>query len=494
MRFLDYFRSAFKNLVRHKVRTFLTIVAITIGSLSIILMVSLLTTIRQSVVDFFASMDAFTLVTVTPDPNAAENGGGLFQTGDTGDVAEDKKLDDTVVAKLKAIPHVVDATPIGGGLWIKNMRLDGQEKKMWANFMSYDPGSTVFSMPLAAGRSLTRDDMDKIIVSTRFAKTYGYAGNPKDLIGQRVIFIFQGGDLPDWGDVLPEKPPEGDNKDWWEQQQKKTIEIPVEIIGVAESSTFDDSQNFINIAWAKRLMTHVRWEWQSTCTKEQEEQWRMWNEQQKQKYNQPSQKYTGPECTSEQVLVKTDDFTKNGYGSIMLKTDSTDTIKDVSDAISKMGYGVATAQDMLDEMNKMLLGIGAILAAIGGISLFVAAIGIINTMVMAGYERIREIGVMRACGATKKTIRRLFTFEAALLGFFGGIFGLLLSFLIGKVANVIADKYASSVNFPFDKVSSFPWWLIVGVLAFTTIIGLLSGLGPAVRSSRLNPVDALRYE
>jgi len=177
-----------------------------------------------------------------------------------------------------------------------------------------------------------------------------------------------------------------------------------------------------------------------------------------------------------------------------LKTDTTDTVKEVADAITKMGYGVSTAQDMLDQMNQMLLAIGAVLGAIGGISLFVAAIGIINTMVMAGYERIREIGVMRACGATRKTIRRLFTFEAALLGFFGGIFGLTLSYGIGFAANLIADRYASSIDLPFDQVASFPWWLIVGVLTFSTIIGLLSGLGPAIRSSRLNPVDALRYE
>lgn len=483
MRFFDYFRSAFKNLVRHKVRTILTIVAITIGSLSIILMVSLLTTIRQSVTDFFDSMDAFTLVTVTPDPNAADSGSGLFQSGDTSSISEEQKLDDEVVAKLKAIPHVADATPIGAGVWIKNMRLEGQDKKMWANFISFDPGSAVFSMPLSAGRALTRDDMDKIIVSTRFAKTYNYSGNPQALIGQKVIFSMQGGDMPDWGDLVPEKPPEGDNKAWWEEQQKKTIEIPVEIVGVAESSTFDDSQNFINIAWAKRLMTHVRWEWQSSCT---DEEMKAMNEG----------SYQGPQkdCKGTQGLVKNDDFTKSGYGSIILKADNTDNIKTVADEITKLGYGVSTAQDMLDDMNKVLLAIGAVLGAIGGISLFVAAIGIINTMIMAGYERIREIGVMRACGATKKTIRRLFTFEAALLGFFGGIFGLVLSFGIGNLANVIANRYATSIDLPFDKLTSFPWWLIVGVLAFTTIIGLLSGLGPAIRSSRLNPVDALRYE
>jgi len=482
MRFIDYFRTAFRNLIRQKIRTSLTIIAITIGSLSIILMVSLLTTIRESVVDFFDSMDAFTLITVTPDPDSADSGSSLIKSGNTGDNSG-KILDEAALNTFKALPHVADATPIGAGVWAKNMTLEGQTKKMWVNLLAYDPETKVFNMPLAAGRKLTGQDMDKIIVGTRFAKTYGYSGNPEALLGKKAVLIFQGGDLPDWGGLVPEKPPEGDNKDWWEAQQKKNIEITAEIVGIAESSTFDDSQNYINIAWAKRLMTHVRWEWQSSCTNEEMQAMKEGT------YRGPSK-----DCGGQQVIVKNDDYTKNGYGSIIMKADDKENIKGIADTISKMGYGVSTAQDMLDQMNQMLLGIGAVLGAIGGISLFVAAIGIINTMVMAGYERIREIGVMRACGATRTTIRSLFTFEAGLLGFFGGIFGLALSFGIGKAANFITDKYASSIDLPFDKVSSFPWWLIVGVLAFTTIIGLLSGLGPAVRSSRLNPVDALRYE
>lgn len=482
MRFIDYLRTALKNLVRQKIRTSLTIIAITIGSLSIILMVSLLTTIRQSVVDFFDSMDAFTLITVTPDPDSADSGGGLIKSGG-GSENSDKILNDTTLSTLKALPHVADATPIGAGVWAKNMTLEGQTKKMWVNLIAYDPETKVFNTPLAAGRPLTGQDMDKIIVGTRFAKTYGFSGNPESLLGKKLILIFQGGETPDWGNFTPEKPPEGDNKDWWEAQQKKTIEIKAEIVGIAQSSTFDDSQNYINIAWAKKLMTHVRWEWQNTCTDEEMKA-----------MDEGTYRGARKDCKGTQVLTKNDDYTKNGYGSIILKADQKENIAGIADAIGKMGYGVSTAQDMLDQINQMLLGIGIVLAAIGGISLFVAAIGIINTMVMAGYERIREIGVMRACGATRTTIRTLFTSEAALLGLLGGIFGLGLSFGIGKLANYITDKYVSSIDLPFDKVTSFPWWLIVGVLAFTTIIGLLAGLGPAIRSSRLNPVDALRYE
>ncbi|MBI2427054.1 MAG: ABC transporter permease [Candidatus Kerfeldbacteria bacterium] len=484
MRFLDYIRSAFKNLSRQKSRTFLTVSAITVGSLSVILMVSLLTGIRTSLMDLLISMDAFSLVTVTPDPDALEGGGGgLITSGNGGPLSSDaKKLDDAALATLRALPNVVDATPIGSGIWMEAMRLENETKKMWPSLIAYEPETKVFQMPIQTGRKLTSLDMDKIVVGSRFLKTYGYTDHPQDILGKKVVFIMKmGGSAPDWGE-LPEKPPTNADKEWWDAQNDKERLITAEIIGVAENSAFDDNQNYINIAWAQRLMTQVRWEWDDSARKACEEQ---------------SQRERRPvDCASQNTLtlMKDDQYTKNGYGSIILKADNPDNLKTISAAVAAKGYGVSTAEDMVEEMNKVFLGIGTVLGIIGGIALFVAAIGIINTMVMATYERIREIGVMRACGATRATIRHLFTFEAAMLGFWGGVFGLLLSILIGKIGTKIVDRYATDIPIPIDQIAQFPWWLVTGVLAFTTLIGVLSGLYPAVRAARLNPVDALRYE
>lgn len=469
MKIADYIATAFKNLSRQKSRTTLTIIAITVGSLSIILMVSLLTGIRQSLLDMFSDMDAFSLVTVTADPNAADSGGSLITSGNGNQSEDAKKLDDALLATLKKIPNVSDATPVGGGIWIDTMKLDGESKKLWASLIAYEPETKVFQMPLQAGRKLKNSDMDKIVVGSRFIKTYGYGDKPEEIIGKKVVFSMKngGGGAPDWG-PLPEKPPQNADKSWWEEQSKKSIEITAEIIGVAQNTAMDDSQNYINIAWGKKLMTQVRWEWEE-CQKDQP-------------------------CSNQMKLVKDDQFTKNGYGSIILKANDPKNLKGIADAITKLGYGVSTAEDMVEEMNKIFMGIGVVLGIIGGISLFVAAIGIINTMVMATYERIREIGVLRACGATRSVIRRLFTFEAAMLGFFGGVCGLGLSILIGKLGVKIAAKYTTDFPVPIDNIAQFPLWLVFGVVAFTTLVGLLSGLGPAIKAARLDPVEALRYE
>jgi ABC-type antimicrobial peptide transport system permease subunit len=471
MAFFDYIRLAFKNLFRQKTRTFLTILAITVGSLSLILMLSIIISIKQSLMEQFQKLGAFNLVTVVKDPNSTNN--SLLSSN--GDLSEGKKIDDTTLAAVKKIANVSAVTPILSGMSMGTMRLEGVDKKTWANIVAYDPSNDVFDLPLSAGRKLTTTDMDKIMVGNRFTQDVGYKGEAKDLIGKRVLLNYKGGggNAPDWG-PLPEKPPIDASEAWYKAHQNSGTDISAEIVGVTESSTVDSGQSYISLAWGRKLLVDVSWQAGDKNNNDQKN----------------NQNYT-PTMT----LVKNDRFIDQGYTSIIVKVNDTDNIKGVATAIEGLGYGATTAQSMVDEINKILSLIGIVLAVIGGISLFVAAIGIINTMVMATYERIREIGVMRACGATRATIRRLFTFEAACLGFAGGVLGVTISYFLAQAAKIIVTKYATSLgDLPIDNIGAFPWWLVLSVIGFTTLLGLISGLGPAIKAARLNPVDALRYE
>ena len=474
MSFADYIRLAVKNLARQKSRTALTIVAITVGSLSLILMASLIIGIRQSLIDQFKNLGAFNLVTILKDPNSTDNN-NLMGTG--GDTQEGKKITDATLADAKRIPHVVAATPILSGFGMGTMKLDGSEKKSWANLTAYDPTSKVFDVPILAGRNITGSDMDKIVVGSRFLEDFKYVGKAEELVGKKVILNSKMGGPGsgiDWG-PLPQKPPTNADESWYKEQGNKGIDIEAEIVGVADNGTVGDGTNYINLAWARKLNTQVRWEWDKS------------NDQQKKEGN-----YSGP---TQMTLVKSDNFATEGYTSIVMKIDDTENLSKVSESVSKLGYGAMTAQSMIDQINKIMSLVGIVLALIAGISLFVAAIGIINTMIMATYERTREIGVMRACGATRATIRRLFTVEAASLGFWGGVFGLAISIVLGQVAKFIVHKYGANLgNIPVQNIGSFPLWLILAVIAFTTFVGMLSGLYPAYKAAKLNPVDALRYE
>ena len=98
------------------------------------------------------------------------------------------------------------------------------------------------------------------------------------------------------------------------------------------------------------------------------------------------------------------------------------------------------------------------------------------------------------CGATRATIRRLFTIEAGLLGFFGGVFGVAVGFGLTRVANAFINKQLSANSVKAHDIIGVPAWLAATVITATTLIGVLAGLYPAVRASRLNPVEALRHE
>lgn len=492
MKFIDYIRLAFKNLGRQRSRTTLTITAITIGSLSVILMASILISVKEYLTESLNNFGAFNLVTVVQDPNSV-NENSLISAGNGSIDNNLKLLDDTVVADVKKIEHVVSVTPVLA-VWFKTVRLEGSDKKQWASVISYTPSTEVFDLPLLAGRKLTDTDMDKIIVGKNFLTTYGDPKHPEELIGNHVILSMDGGMNPDWGD-LPPKPDIKSDGSWGKDENNKQIDIKAEIVGIADNGTMDDKQNYISLAWAKRLMTSVRWEFDDTARKACEDQQQIQQQQQKQSGNFS---YTGNKCNLEPTLKLTKDdsnIKRNGYGTIIAKIDDKSNAESVGNAIVKMGFGAVTAKQMIDQINQVIFAISIVLGTIGGISLFVAAIGIINTMVMATYERIREIGVMRACGATRAMIRRLFTFEAALLGFWGGLFGLIICIFLTQVAKYFIQTQGADLgNLPIDKLGNFPVWLIFCVISFTTLVGMLSGLGPAIKAARLNPVDALRYE
>ena len=131
----------------------------------------------------------------------------------------------------------------------------------------------------------------------------------------------------------------------------------------------------------------------------------------------------------------------------------------------------------------------------GGLALFVAALGVTNTMIMAVYERTREIGILKAIGASRWDVLRLFIVEAALIGFLGGVLGLALGTLLGRGVDWAAHWYLESEGVRgIGSLSVVPWWLALGALSFGTLVGLAAGVYPASRAARLDPVAALRYE
>jgi putative ABC transport system permease protein len=155
----------------------------------------------------------------------------------------------------------------------------------------------------------------------------------------------------------------------------------------------------------------------------------------------------------------------------------------------KEDFFVQTFEDALETFGTIINVINGILILIAFISLIVASVNIMNTMYTAVLERTKEIGIMKAVGARNSDIMFIFIFESGVLGFIGGVIGVFFGWLIAKAGGVAAAAGGFSSLQPI-----FPWYLVVGCVLFALFIGAISGITPALRASKLNPVDALRYE
>jgi putative ABC transport system permease protein len=182
------------------------------------------------------------------------------------------------------------------------------------------------------------------------------------------------------------------------------------------------------------------------------------------------------------------------YNSIYVRLKGMRDMDTVRGRIEKMGLHVFSITDQLEDIKRGFLIMDAILGAIGTIALVVAALGIINTMVMSILERTREIGIMKAIGGSETEIRTIFFMEAGTIGFIGAVFGLVLGWLVTRVANVIANTRFLPAGEPSVDFFYFPLWLILGAIVFSLVISLSAGLYPANRAARVNPVEALRHD
>jgi putative ABC transport system permease protein len=185
---------------------------------------------------------------------------------------------------------------------------------------------------------------------------------------------------------------------------------------------------------------------------------------------------------------------KPAYTAMTVRVHSPKDVPQVEEAIKQMGFATFSLLDATKSLRLVFTVFDLFLGLFGSLALTVASLGIINTLVMAILERRREIGILKALGATDRDVRSLFFAEAGAMGFFGGIFGVTLGWLIGVALTWGTGIYLHRQNLPGVKISYVPWWLALGAVIFSIVVSLAAGLYPAGRAARLNPVEALRYE
>ena len=185
------------------------------------------------------------------------------------------------------------------------------------------------------------------------------------------------------------------------------------------------------------------------------------------------------------------------YETCTINVDKMENVNDILVTVQDMGFSAYSNVEWMESMQQSSRTSQMVLGGIGAVSLFVAAIGIANTMMMSIYERTKEIGVIKVLGCSLGNIRMLFLLEAAFIGFLGGVVGVGLSYgisaIINRLTSGMGDSYYGSSVEP-TGISYIPLWLTLAALGFAVLVGVISGFLPALRAMKLSPLAAIRNE
>lgn len=451
MNSIDLIRMGFKNLWRRKLRTFLTVLGVIIGTASIVIMVSMGIGMNESFKQELSRMGSLNIINVYPGYNdmymEAPRGGS--RRGNS------TALDDEAILRISQINGVEAVSP----LLETYLKFISGKYTAHIQIMGIRPDSMeALEFVAKEGRLLEDGDAFNLVFGSQIpmmfydqrARNRFYYGPPQeanvDVLKDRLEMTFD----MSYGDR--NAPQQGNNK------PPKVYKVKG--VGILQEGDYEkDYYAFMAIDQLKKIIDEN---------------------------NKEQSRSGGGQKTQQQ----------QGYNRAKVKVKNINDVQKVQDQIKEMGYNAHSLTDILKQMQSTSATLQAVLGGIGAVSLLVAALGITNTMIMSIYERTKEIGIMKVIGASFSDIRRLFLFEAGMIGFLGGLLGIGISKLISYLLNSAGFKL---INFfgpggPGSKISIIPLWLALSCIAFATFVGLISGFYPARRAMKLSALEAIRTE
>ncbi|MCX8130406.1 MAG: ABC transporter permease [Clostridia bacterium] len=460
MNSLDLIRMGLRNLLRRKTRTILTVLGVVIGTAAIVVMLSLGIGMNESFNREMQKMGSLNIINVNNYRMPEGDSGimqGPIQTG---------VLDDKAVAKMAQLEGVEAVTPLFeaypkfvSGKYVAFGQLIGIDTRVMKEFeFKIDQGSL-----LQAGESNT------VVFGCNMAQNFY---NPKSRGGFNMYMGMPGQKPP--VDVMNDKMLLTFDMSYGERQpmgavQDQTVKKPAKLYKIkvagllAQSNDEKDYCAYMDINQLKKLVKEF----------------------------EKSQGNQGGRGISQ---------SQQGYQRVMVKVSDIEDVEMVQNKIKQMGYGTYSLSDIRKSMQKQANTIQMVLGGIGAISLLIAALGITNTMIMSIYERTREIGVMKVLGCMLGDVRRLFLFEAGMIGFIGGLVGIVFSYGASSLLNYVGSGFMNRGGPPMggnpepNHISVIPVWLALTSIVFAVIIGLVSGFYPARRAMKLSALEAIRTE
>ncbi len=487
MRLFDIFSFALTNFLRRKARSALTVFGVVIGTAAVVIMLSIGIGMNKGFEDQVSSWGDLREINVYPNTGRYNEETGEYEMPD-----EVEPLDDITIQKFRdELEHAKAVSPMGYG-WSYIVK-DNKEKNTASSIQTIDASAMAdMGYEVAYGRLLDERDVG----TTNFVMAYNV---PFNFFNPRTE-DEKWGEYADRDEEFPFDPLSDDITyafTWYyrylqEQvdttkprivpEEAKCVGILVQNQSNLDNYGYDDDTNI--------YMDYTGYE--------------AMNERLQKNQN----KYYGMEdsvgVTSGGYSyivngqeVNFADGRENKYNNVVVIVDEVENVRDVSKAIIDMGFETSSSMDYLDQMQEQTKFLRSILGAIGAVAFFVAAISIANTMVMSIYERTREIGIMKVIGCKLRDIRGMFLVEAAIIGIVGGAFGVVFSYGISALVNKLAaggGMEAFGIYSSEAALSIIPPWLDLAALILATAVGVISGLYPAIRATRLSALEAIKNE
>ena len=470
MNWMDLLRMSINNLKRRKLRTFLTVLGVMIGTTSIVVMISLGLGLQQAMLQEIEDAGGMNTINVT----GITSGDSMYSSGDS-DEASDKRLNDNAISELSKLDHVTSVSP---EYEMSVLLLKGGYEG-WAELVAMKPENLqALNLDLKEGGSLPKQNSGNLElvygngVITNFTdksgnNTYYDTGELADIdLEKDSVFLILDQDgyyNAQNTQVFGDADSFGDSSSDGSQTQKAAQKHAVRACGVIAGDPDDYKTGYDYIYCDLDTLKQVL----------------------KKEFN--GRAIPGQPTTKNGKPYK--DFC---YSSAKVKVDDQDQLDEVVSSIRSMGYNASTNAEYMESAKKQMGMIQAVLGGIGAVSLLVAAIGIANTMMMSIYERTKEIGIIKVLGCSLKNIREMFLVEAASIGLIGGVCGMVLSFILSAIINFLTGNGAAmGIE---GNLSYIPVWLVLVAIAFATLIGTLAGFFPALRAMKLSPLAAIKTE
>ena len=478
MSFLDLLREAFRALRGSVSRTVLTSLGITVGTMALTLILSLALGLAHVIDDLVASDEQLRHVIVMPGfGRQASDGMSTPKVEGEMDDVKRQRLQRTLLKRSRGgppfqlRPRVIDAetekamTTLPGVQQARAFLQDRFEMTLVGEPATPVAGAATtlslgvpaehpyYAGRLLAGRWFRADDEPGVVVHELLLWKMGVTTDAAQtaVVGRTVhltarkggagitgMFFGAGGGAAPTGPVA--------------------YEIDVPILGVIRERFGDERATVIEEAWAMQADLFLAQGFART----------LWERQ------------SG----------------RGGPQAMLLVADTLDHVEPIETTLRDRGLEVRTVREAVEGLKKSLSIVTIVASVLAGIALFVSALGIVNTLVMSVLERTREIGLLKALGATDGDVARIFLVEAGVLGLLGGVVGTAVGWALALVGDELGRRKVEEVFLmPFKgNLFQFPWWLAAGALGFALVTSLLAAIVPTLRASRIDPVRALRHE